>query len=304
MQLIDIINEELKKEIYHDRYDCFFVLINSLDIDFLDNLIELMQERLNLSKDECYKILQNKNTSKKLKIKVFDLAYECIDNHKTLGSGASEYKFSKSAFISHSLEEARLCSLMAKKANLDTDKAFKMGLLHDYGRKYDHGGLHITLGFKELFSLGYITESIGCLTHSFLNGNYFACYNPSDKYQVNDDLNITYIKEEVKENEVYKFISTYTYTDYDRILNLADLMASANGVITPEERILNIEKRRKMTGNQRKFFIKELSETIYWYLKKINIPDELIILNDFESLSNLLYKSIYSKEDVLRLIKK
>ena len=265
MQLIDKIKEELKNEIYHDRYDCFFELINSLDIDFLDNLIELMQERLNLSKDDCYKILQNKNTSKELKIKVFDLAYECIDNHKSLGSGVSEYKFSKSAFISHSLEEARLCSLMAKKANLDTDKAFKMGLLHDYGRKYDHGGLHITLGFKELFSLGYITESIGCLTHSFLNGNYFACYNPSDKYQVNDDLNIIYIKEEVKENEVYKFISTYTYTDYDRILNLADLMASANGVITPEERIIDIEKRRKMTGNQRKFFIKELSETIYCY---------------------------------------
>lgn len=304
MKLIDKINEELKNEIYHDRYDCFFELINSLDIDFLDNLIELMQERLNLSKDECYKILQNKNTLKELKIKVFDLAYECIDNHKSLGSGVSDYKFSKSAFISHSLEEARLCSLMAKKANLDTDKAFKMGLLHDYGRKYNHGGLHITLGFKKLFSLGYITESIGCLTHSFLNDNYFACYNPTDEYKVNDDLNIIYIKESVKENELYKFISTYTYTDYDRILNLADLMTSANGVITPEKRIIDIEKRRKMTDNKRKFFIKELSETIYWYLKKINIPDELISLNDFESLSNILYKSIYSKEDALRLIKK
>ncbi len=304
MKLIDKINEELKNEIYHDRYDCFFELINSLDIDFLDNLIELMQERLNLSKDECYKILQNKNTLKELKIKVFDLAYECIDNHKSLGSGVSDYKFSKSAFISHSLEEARLCSLMAKKANLDTDKAFKMGLLHDYGRKYNHSGLHITLGFKKLFSLGYITESIGCLTHSFLNDNYFACYNPTDEYKVNDDLNIIYIKESVKENELYKFISTYTYTDYDRILNLADLMTSANGVITPEKRIIDIEKRRKMTDNKRKFFIKELSETIYWYLKKINIPDELISLNDFESLSNILYKSIYSKEDALRLIKK
>lgn len=304
MKLIDKINEELKNEIYHDRYDCFFELINSLDIDFLDNLIELMQERFNLSKDECYKVLQNKNTLKELKIKVFDLAYECIDNHKSLGSGVSEYKFSKSAFISHSLEEARLCSLMAKKANLDTDKAFKMGLLHDYGRKYNHGGLHITLGFKKLFSLGYITESIGCLTHSFLNDNYFACYNPTDEYKVNDDLNIIYIKESVKENELYKFLSTYTYTDYDRILNLADLMTSANGVITPEKRIIDIEKRRKMTDNKRKFFIKELSETIYWYLKKINIPDELISLNDFESLSNILYKSIYSKEDVLRLIKK
>lgn len=304
MKLIDKINEELKNEIYHDRYDCFFELINSLDIDFLDNLIELMQERFNLSKDECYKVLQNKNTLKELKIKVFDLAYECIDNHKSLGSGVSDYKFSKSAFISHSLEEARLCSLMAKKANLDTDKAFKMGLLHDYGRKYNHGGLHITLGFKKLFSLGYITESIGCLTHSFLNDNYFACYNPTDEYKVNDDLNIIYIKESVKENELYKFLSTYTYTDYDRILNLADLMTSANGVITPEKRIIDIEKRRKMTDNKRKFFIKELSETIYWYLKKINIPDELISLNDFESLSNILYKSIYSKEDALRLIKK
>lgn len=83
MKLIDKIKEELK-EIYHDRYDCFFELINSLDIDFLDNLMELMQERLNLSKDECYST-SNKNTLKELKIKVFDLAYECIDNHKSLG---------------------------------------------------------------------------------------------------------------------------------------------------------------------------------------------------------------------------
>lgn len=45
-------------------------------------------------------------------------------------------------------------------------------------------------------------------------------------------------------------------------------MTSANGVIFPEKRIIDIEKRRKMIGNQRKFFIKELSETIYWYLKK------------------------------------
>lgn len=186
MQLIDEVNERLKNETYHDRYDCFFELINSLDIDFLDNLIELMQERFNLSK----------------------------------------------------------------------------------------------------------------------NDNYFACYNPTDEYKVNDDLNIIYIKELVKENEVYKFISTYTYTDYDRILNLADLMASENGVISPEKRIIDIEKRRKMIGNQRKFFIKELCETIYWYLKKINIPDELISLNDFESLSNLLYKSIYSKEDIIRFTKK
>lgn len=118
MQLIDEINERLKNETYHDRYDCFFELINSLDIDFLDNLIELMQERFNLSKNDSYKMIQNKDTLKELKIKVFDLAYECIDNHKTLGSGINQYGFNKSAFLSHSLEEARLCSLMAEKANL------------------------------------------------------------------------------------------------------------------------------------------------------------------------------------------
>lgn len=89
-----------------------------------------MQERFNLSKNDSYKIIQNKDTLKELKIKVFDLAYECIDNHKILGSGINQY------------------------------------------------------GFNNLFSLGYITESIGCLTHSYLNDNYFACYNPSDEYKV------------------------------------------------------------------------------------------------------------------------
>ena len=304
MQLIDKINEELKKETYHDKYDCFFQLINGLDLDFLDNLITLMQERFNLTKSDCYEILQNKNTLRELKIKVFDLAYECIDNHKTLGSGVNEYNFNKSAFLSHSLEEARLCSLMAKKANLDTDKAFKIGLLHDYGRKYDHGGLHITKGFEELFSLGYISESLGCLTHSFLNGDYFACYNSSDKYAVDNDLNIIYIDNSIKENDIYRFLLKYTYTDYDRILNIADLMASANGVVTLEERIIDIEKRRKMKENQKRLFFKKLSETIYWYLNKIGVSNDKIELNDFTNLSNLLYNSIYFKEERIILIKK
>ena len=272
----------------YDDTDCFFQLIEGVDAESLDNLINMMVEYYGkaLTKENCYEMLQNKHFPKETREDIFRLANECIDKYRYLGTKVNEYGINTSSWISHSIQEARLCSHMATCIQVDPNVAYKMGLLHDYGRKYNHGGAHIILGFEKLYELGYIEESIGCLTHSFLNGNFFACYAPSDKYVVNENLEAIPVSPKVIENGLCDFLSKYEYTAYDLILTLSDLMATDHGVVSPSERIADIETRRKMEGLQRKFFLNQLSISIKLFLECMGVKN--IDSDDYETLSNML----------------
>ncbi len=272
----------------YDETDCFFQLIEGVDAESLDNLLDMMVKEYGyvLTKENCYEMLQNKHFSKERKKDIFRLANECIDKHGYLGTKINEYGINTSSWISHSIQEARLCSHMATCIQENPKVAYRMGLLHDYGRKYNHGGLHITLGFEKLYELGYIEESIGCLTHSFLNGNFFACYAPSDKYTVNENLEAVPVSPKVTENGLCDFLSKYEYTAYDLILTLADLMASDHGIVSPSERIADIETRRKMEGLQREFFLNQLAMSIKLFLECMGVKD--IDTDDYETLSSML----------------
>ena len=54
--------------------------------------------------------------------------------------------------------------------DLDPDKAYILGLLHDIGRKFGvrHLG-HVSDGYSYMMSLGYDEAARVCLTHSFHN---------------------------------------------------------------------------------------------------------------------------------------
>lgn len=298
-KLNNILNTKLEST--HDKYDCFFQLINGVKKESLDNLIKLMLEFIQsghkLTEEDCYKMLQNTNLDKSLKETIFNLAYNCLDKGLPLGNNINEYGFNDSNWIGHSLQEARLCSIIASKSGLDQDKAFRLGILHDYGRKYTQSFRHVVEGFEKLSDLGYYEESIGCLTHSFINGNYFACYNPSKDYIVDENLNAITVNEELKKTDVYQFLSRYYYTDYDRILNIADLMATHAEIISPENRILDIEKRRKLEGRQKEYFFSQLQNAILWCLQKMNIDLDDYSTKDFKELSDLILKVVNDKKN-------
>ena len=94
------------------------------------------------------------------------------------------------------------------------------------------------------------------MSYSFvLNGNFFACYAPSKNYIVDENLNTIPVNDTFTNSDLFNFLSNYTYSDYDRILNIAYLMATEELVVPLEIRILGIEKRRKMEGKQRDFFM-------------------------------------------------
>lgn len=282
----------------HTIYDCFYQLIEGLPVDAFDNLIKLMMNskklnKGNLTKEDCYNMLQNIKLEEGKKKIILSLAYNCLDSGLLLTDAKNEYGFNKSDWIAHSLQEARLCSIIASKCGLDSDKAFKLGILHDYGRKFEHSFKHVTIGFEKLYDLGYYDEAIGCLTHSFLNGNFFACYSPSNLYTVDDKLNAIPLDDKITNTDLFIFLNNYKYSSYDRVLNIADLMATSKKVVSPVDRILDIEKRRKMEGKQREFFLFELSKSIIWLLKHMK---KEINTRNFEELSNEIYNNVVNKE--------
>ena len=204
-----------------------------------------------------------------------------------LGNNYIDGKINTSAWLSHSIYEARLCEKLANKINLNANLAYNFGLLHDYGRKYSHNFSHIIRGFEELIDKGYM-ESRACLTHSFINDGRF------NNNEIPDEK-LEYIDGKEHFNNEYddlsKLLRNITYTDYDRILNIADLMASDHGILSPIDRLYDILSRRGQLDKSpnRIPFLTNFYNVLLWYLNKVGI------YNNYEYLdsSKLTLKEIY-----------
>lgn len=129
-------------------------------------------------------------------------------------------------------EYAALCAeKIAAACGLDFEKAYVLGLLHDIGRKFlvrDLG--HIYYGYKYMLSLGYSDVARVCLTHSFPNRSL-------DIYIGKIDI------PEDEANEVKSALSSIVFDDYDRLIQLCDALAGAEGVLDIEERMADVKRR-------------------------------------------------------------
>ena len=119
-------------------------------------------------------------------------------------------------------------SIIAKKLNLDVDKATALGYIHDIGKRTGEFKSHVMNGYNYLKELGYEDEYCNiCLTHSYLNNDYMCTAGgiPTD---------IPFRTE---------FIKNHKYTIYEKIINLCDLMCTNKRMIL-EQRIIEIMLRR------------------------------------------------------------
>ena len=115
--------------------------------------------------------------------------------------------------------------------DLDSDKAYILGLLHDIGRKFGvrHLG-HVSDGYTYMMSLGYDEAAKICLTHSFNNqttDEYIGRFDTTD--------------EELK--LIQDALKAVTMDDYDRLIQLCDSLAGAEGVMYIEERMEDVRRR-------------------------------------------------------------
>jgi hypothetical protein len=103
-----------------------------------------------------------------------------------------------------------------KLPHLNPDKAYVMGLLHDYGQvdeARDHHNFHGLIGYQKLMTLGYDEAARAALVHSFFEWEDIT----PERYHSYDRDCILKCAELLKERP---------FDDYDRLVHLADLMVT------------------------------------------------------------------------------
>lgn len=126
---------------------------------------------------------------------------------------------------------AHCAERIAAAAGMDGEKAYVLGLLHDIGRKFGKGHLaHVYDGYHYMMELGYTAAARICLTHSFSSPTL-------DVYIGNRDITPE------QQEDVQKLLTGLVYDDYDRLVQLCDCLASAEGVVDMEDRMADVKRR-------------------------------------------------------------
>lgn len=174
-------------------------------------------------------------------------------------------KCNPGAWGNHSRVAAHCAEKIAQECeDMDTDKAYILGLLHDIGRKFGvrHLG-HVSDGYSYMMSLGYDEVAKVCLTHSFHN-------QTTDDYIGNFDTTT----EELK--LIQDTLKTVVMDEYDRLIQLCDSIAGAEGVMDIEERMNDVKQRygsypkEKWNANLRlkKNFEEKMGKDLYVVVEK------------------------------------
>ena len=131
----------------------------------------------------------------------------------------------------HSRNVAMCAERIAAETGLDTEKAYVLGLLHDIGRKFGIYHIpHVYNGYHYMMELGYEDVARVCLTHSFSTPDFRTYIGKFDL-------------EEEKLLEMKELLAGMVYDDYDRLIQLCDALAMAEGVVNMEERMLDVKRR-------------------------------------------------------------
>ncbi len=286
--------QDAKKELDSKKsvQDAVLLLIEGIELEDLSNLCEIIQNHfknlnpsINLSIEECYRLTQGDSIEDKvvfdenIKNLIYNSAYKCISNGKSLGNKTiMDGKINTSDWMGHSLWEGKLAGQLAQSIGLDVPTAQKLGILHDYGRKIIQNLEHVPRGYEALSDKGWDYEAIGCLTHSFLAGGRCSCNEQAEEGFYVDDEGNSHWREGTKKDDITLFLEEYTFTKYDIILNLADLMATSYGIVSPAERIADIATRREeFDPTNRLYFLAELTNKLTEMLQNMGgeIPDDM-----------------------------
>ena len=132
----------------------------------------------------------------------------------------------------HSRTAAHCAERIARACgDLDPDKAYILGLLHDIGRKFGvrHLG-HVSDGYSYMMSMGFDEAARICLTHSFNNqtlDDYIGKFDTTS-----EELEL-----------IRNALNSIIMDEYDRLIQLCDSLAGAEGVLNMEERMEDVKRR-------------------------------------------------------------
>ena len=164
----------------------------------------------------------------------------------------------------HSRVAALCAERIAQASGMDGEKAYVLGLLHDIGRKFGVYHIpHVYNGYHYMMELGYGEVARVCLTHSFSTPDFRTYIGKFDL-------------EEEKLLEMKALLAGTVYDDYDRLIQLCDALAMAEGVVDIETRMLDVKRRygnypqEKWDNNLwlKSYFEEKAGKNIYEIVKK------------------------------------
>lgn len=165
---------------------------------------------------------------------------------------AGEFPFTgdmEDTFRRHCATVARIAETIAAACpDLNTDKAYISGLLHDAGRVEDEqrsDTFHGIVGYHYLMGKGLPEAARISLTHCF----YFKDFDISTYPQNREQL-----------REAKEFMKNIEYDDYDLLLQLADILNDMGKTCTIEYRFNSVGKRYKIAPEKIAPMIKKLNE--------------------------------------------
>jgi hypothetical protein len=171
-------------------------------------------------------------------------------------------------WIEHSINVGLAAEIIAEKCgDLNTDKAYVLGLLHDIGRRYGVSARrHIIDGYRYMIEKGWEEAARICLTHSYPVPDF-------DKEIGKNDMN------DEESDFVSDFLKGIAYDDYDRLLILCDSIADDQGFCMLEKRFVNTTRRYgtfsftverwNSTFEIKEYFEKKMGCSVYDILPKV-----------------------------------
>lgn len=136
--------------------------------------------------------------------------------------------------IHHELAVGNAAGRIAKALGMDEDKAKALGYIHDIGKVFcDHvkenrGLAHGIRGYEYMKSLGYDEEYARiCILHTYLN-NDIDCLSGDRTNRNGESFEFQ-----------YNYVTTHQYNDYEKLINLCDLMCT-DKILTVEKRMINL----------------------------------------------------------------
>lgn len=152
----------------------------------------------------------------------------------------------------HSLNVGIAARNIAKKVpELDENKAYILGLLHDIGRRVGIVNIptHVYEGYKYCMEKGWEEAAKICMTHSYVLMQEEFDYEPDTKEEI----------------EIKKYISKCKLDDYDRLIQMCDALATDYGFVILEKRFVDVTHRygimeQYIKGWDKTFEIKEYFE--------------------------------------------
>ena len=152
----------------------------------------------------------------------------------------------------HSENVALAAKMIAQECDdLNPDKAYVLGLLHDIGRRFGVSFLaHVYDGYHFLLERGYKDAARIALTHSF---NLGKLEDYVGKFDISEE----------KQTELRSLLASIKLDDYDYLIQLCDALALPEGIVPVEQRMNDVKSRHGYYPQDkwdRNFYLKEYFE--------------------------------------------